>query len=183
MARMCCSNCEVTAPSIVQWPLLCTRGAISLTSGPSAAGEELDGQHADVAERLGDAQRRVARLVDLRGDRIAAGHRRTAQDSVAMDVLGRIPEVRGGRRPSARRSPRIRRRSRPPLRRRPAPRRSPPRRLRCRPPSGPRPGPCRHSRSGGSSAPAACRARRPRRAHRRGFDRAPAARRGRRSPR
>ena len=36
MARTCCSNCEVSAPSIVQWPLLWTRGAISLTIGPSA---------------------------------------------------------------------------------------------------------------------------------------------------
>ena len=36
MARMCCSNCEVFEPSIVQWPLLWTRGAISLTTGPSA---------------------------------------------------------------------------------------------------------------------------------------------------
>ena len=35
IARICCSNCEVSAPSIVQWPLLCTRGAISLTIGPS----------------------------------------------------------------------------------------------------------------------------------------------------
>ena len=66
MARMCCSNCEVTAPSIVQWPLLWTRGAISLTTGPSARREELDGEHADMAERLGDAQGRGARLVDLR---------------------------------------------------------------------------------------------------------------------
>ena len=32
MARICCSNCEVEAPSSVQWPELWTRGAISLTS-------------------------------------------------------------------------------------------------------------------------------------------------------
>ena len=32
IARMCCSNCEVAAPSIVQWPLLWTRGASSLTT-------------------------------------------------------------------------------------------------------------------------------------------------------
>ena len=29
---MCCSNCDVTAPSSVQWPLLWTRGASSLTT-------------------------------------------------------------------------------------------------------------------------------------------------------
>ena len=36
IARIWFSNCEVTAPSIVQWPLLWTRGAISLNTGPSA---------------------------------------------------------------------------------------------------------------------------------------------------
>ena len=38
IARTCCSNWEVAAPSIVQWPLLWTRGASSLTrSEPSAS--------------------------------------------------------------------------------------------------------------------------------------------------
>ena len=124
IARMCCSNCEVTAPSIVQWPLLWTRGAISLTTGPSCAGEEFDGQHADMAERLGDAQRGLARFGDLRGDEVAARHGRAAEDAFAMLVLRRIPEGSGGRPPSARRSPRIRRRSRRRLRRPRAPRRS-----------------------------------------------------------
>ena len=32
IARMCCSNWDVDAPSIVQWPLLWTRGASSLTT-------------------------------------------------------------------------------------------------------------------------------------------------------
>ena len=32
IARMCCSNWEVAAPSIVQWPELWTRGASSLTT-------------------------------------------------------------------------------------------------------------------------------------------------------
>ena len=36
IARTCCSNCEVRAPSIVQWPELCTRGATSLTIRRSA---------------------------------------------------------------------------------------------------------------------------------------------------
>ncbi len=35
-ARRWFSNCDVTAPSMVQWPELCTRGATSLaTSSPS----------------------------------------------------------------------------------------------------------------------------------------------------
>ena len=36
MARMWFSNWLVSAPSMVQWPELWTRGAISLTTGPSA---------------------------------------------------------------------------------------------------------------------------------------------------
>ena len=32
IARMCCSNWLVRAPSIVQWPLLWTRGASSFTT-------------------------------------------------------------------------------------------------------------------------------------------------------
>ena len=42
---------------MVQWPLLCTRGANSLSSsgsGPSADVEHLDADHADVAERVGE---------------------------------------------------------------------------------------------------------------------------------
>ena len=56
MARMCCSNCEVTQASLVQWPELWTRGAISLTSSVSRRRqhEHLDREHADVAEGLGD---------------------------------------------------------------------------------------------------------------------------------
>ena len=34
IARRCCSNCDVAAPSIDQWPLLCTRGASSLIISP-----------------------------------------------------------------------------------------------------------------------------------------------------
>ncbi len=33
-ARRCCSNCDVLAPSMVQWPLLCGRMASSFTSSP-----------------------------------------------------------------------------------------------------------------------------------------------------
>ena len=92
MARICCSNCEVTAPSIVQWPLLCTRGAISLTTRPVGAGEIFDGEDADVGERLGDAQSRGAGLGDLLRDGGAAGHGRSAQDAVLVHVLGAVPE-------------------------------------------------------------------------------------------
>ena len=49
---------------MVQWPLLCTRGAISLTISRAPRGrigaemEHLHRQHADIVERLGDAARR-----------------------------------------------------------------------------------------------------------------------------
>jgi hypothetical protein len=35
-ARRCCSNWDVLAPSMVQWPLLCGRMASSFTSSPPA---------------------------------------------------------------------------------------------------------------------------------------------------
>ena len=57
IARTWFSNWLVTAPSIVQWPELWTRGAISLNTGPSRGGEELERQHADIVERLGDLAR------------------------------------------------------------------------------------------------------------------------------
>ena len=53
-ARMCCSNCEVSAPSIVQCPLLWTRGAISLTSGPSAQAKNSTASTPTCSERVGD---------------------------------------------------------------------------------------------------------------------------------
>lgn len=37
MARICCSNWHVMAASIVQWPELCGRGAISLISKESSS--------------------------------------------------------------------------------------------------------------------------------------------------
>ena len=65
-ARICCSNCEVTAPSSVQWPELWTRGAISLTTSlsPPAAStthEHLDRDDADIIRGFGDRSRHVDR--------------------------------------------------------------------------------------------------------------------------
>jgi hypothetical protein len=34
IARMCCSNWSTAQPACVQWPELCTRGAISFTMRP-----------------------------------------------------------------------------------------------------------------------------------------------------
>ena len=51
-ARRWFSNWLVAAPSIVQCPELWTRGAISLAKKPIADLEQLDGEHAHVAERL-----------------------------------------------------------------------------------------------------------------------------------
>ena len=59
-ARMWFSNWLVSAPSIVQWPELWTRGANSLASTPVGRLEELEAEHADVAERVGDRAARSA---------------------------------------------------------------------------------------------------------------------------
>ena len=95
MARTCCSNWEVSAPSIVQWPLLCTRGANLVDQRAVGGGEEFDRQHADVAEvahdRLGDA----SRLARVGGDQLAAGNDRPAQDSALVDIARRIEAARG----------------------------------------------------------------------------------------
>ena len=78
IARMCCSNCETEAPSSVQWPELCTRGAISLTRtfGPFSLvqHEHLDREHADIVERGRDLAGDRAGLLRKRSG-IAAGAR------------------------------------------------------------------------------------------------------------
>ena len=78
-ARTWFSNWLVTAPSIVQWPELCTRGAISFASS-ARADEELDREHADVVEVLEQAlQVRVAPLAAARA--LRCGRERAAQDA------------------------------------------------------------------------------------------------------
>ena len=47
---------------MVQWPELCTRGAISLATSLPRLHEELDGEHADVVEMLEQLARRALRL-------------------------------------------------------------------------------------------------------------------------
>ena len=52
----------------LKWPVLCGRGAISLTSSRSVGyHEHLDAQHADVVERRRDARARRPRLGRDRG--------------------------------------------------------------------------------------------------------------------
>ena len=62
-ARTWFSNWLVSAPSIVQWPELWTRGAISLARSAPLHLEELERQHADVAELL---EERARELLGLR---------------------------------------------------------------------------------------------------------------------
>ena len=128
IARTCCSNWEVTAPSIVQWPLLWTRGAISLTTGPSALAK--NSTVSTPTWPSASAMRRAAARASAtcRATAAAARHGRAAQDAVAVHVFAGCPRRRRRRRPSAQGSPRIRPR-----------RQSPPRRWRARCRSLPRP--------------------------------------------
>src|SRR5438309_6390209 len=45
-----------------------------------------------MAEGLGNAERRLARFVDLGCDAFAAGHHRATENSVAMFIAWRLPE-------------------------------------------------------------------------------------------
>ena len=73
-ARMCCANWLVPQPSMVQWPELWTRGAISLTSSrPSLVTKKLDAEHAHVVERLDHALRPFPRGRGEGGRVICAG--------------------------------------------------------------------------------------------------------------
>ena len=139
-----------TAPSIVQWPLLWTRGAISLTTGPSA-----QAKNSTVITPTWPSVAAIA-LGNVPGLRRLAGRparRRARSSGAGCRLHGCCAADRSSawrHRPRAPRSPKIRPRTRLALgdRRLAAdrfPRRLPPRRHR-----GPRPGPCRHSRSGGS---------------------------------
>ena len=183
MARRCCSNCEVWAPSIVQWPLLWTRGAISLTIGAVGAGEELDGQHADMVERLGDRFGRSDRLArpwprspDRRerskcagcrphdgcgsaGRRVVSPRRLRARMTLNSASKVIAASATAGWRPIASQA------------------------AAASSADGPRPGPCRHSRSGGSSAGSASRAHPARRRYRRACRSRATARPGRRNVR
>ena len=84
MARRWFSNCDVAAPSIVQCPELCTRGAISFASGLPLLQEELDRQHSDIVHLLQQPDHdrfppRAAAMPAL------VGRDRAAQDAVAVE--------------------------------------------------------------------------------------------------
>jgi hypothetical protein len=52
-----------------------------------AGGKELDGQHTDVIEGLGDVERHGSGLVDMGKDCGARGNRGAAEDALAVDVF------------------------------------------------------------------------------------------------
>ena len=90
-ARRWFSNWLVSAPSIVQWPVLCTRGANSFASSLPLDLEQLDREHADVAERVEEPRRD---LLGLALRRVARRSARDAQDPVAVHVLDERLEAR-----------------------------------------------------------------------------------------
>ena len=105
IARMCCSNCEVAAPSIVQWPELWTRGASSLTtSDPSRSRNSSDRQRAAQVHRARPASSRSRRRSAATSGGIGAG----ATDSTRIPASWTVPGDREGRRPRHRRRARRR---------------------------------------------------------------------------
>ena len=152
IARIWFSNCEVSAPSIVQWPLLWTRGAISLNIGLAADREEFQRQHADMAERVGDApgERLAPRRSRRRAPAPAGTSERTRmppswrlRGASQIDDLAVRAAAEQDREFGVEGDEAFEDRGRA-AHRRPRPRRPRPARR-----SGP--GPCRHSRSAGSS--------------------------------
>ena len=84
---MCRSNWLAGHASIVQWPELCGRGAISLTSTrPVRVDEHLDGEQADQVQRLRDAPGHPPSLGGG-GRRDPSGREGQVQDAVAVPVL------------------------------------------------------------------------------------------------
>ena len=69
---------------------------------PVVAGEEFDREHADVAERLGDAQRCFARFGDLHGSRRRCTARSSGGGCPRDARSAASPRTRSGRPPSAR---------------------------------------------------------------------------------
>ena len=86
IARTCCSNWEVAAPSIVQWPLLWTRGASSLTT--SVPSRSRNSSTVSVPTRSIAAARLSAIAVASR--RAAAGRSAGATDSTRIPASWRL---------------------------------------------------------------------------------------------
>ena len=166
MARKCCSNCDVTAPSSVQWPELWTRGAISLTSRRRPR-RSLDHEtfppparrHSRARRRFSAPCRRPARSGRGRYRR----ERRWWRGYVARGCCRRYPRRRNRRRDRAPRPPRLRRRKGRNLPGWRAGRRASGRPPQCPSLRGSATGPCHHSRSAASSGSKAVRSA-PRRA-------------------
>ena len=165
MARICCSNCEVTAA--VERPMAgivdARRDLVDQQLGAAGVSshEHLHRQHADIIQRLGDARRACARA----SAQIGADRRRgrgASQDVMLVDVLGRRPRRRNRRRGRAPRPPKPRGEGHEALEdRRLAAERAEGRR-RGPSPRGSEPGPCRHSRTAASSGSTAARSAPPR---------------------
>ena len=105
-ARRWFSNWLVTAPSWVQWPVLCGRIASSLTSTrPSRGLEQLDREHAGDAELARDRHRDLLGLDGERRVEVGRGGDHLVADAVALgrgDDRPRRPPVPTASGPPAR---------------------------------------------------------------------------------
>ena len=173
-ARRWFSNWLVSAPSIVQCPELCTRGAISFASSSPPT------SNSSTRARRRSRGRRAAASREL----LAAAWSASSSPGAGARLTRRMPSrcwfSTSGQHATAPSWPRTatidssRSNGDERLEDAAARRRARPTRRRRRPPRGARPGPCRRSRRGGSSAP---------RAARDGVDRGVERRRGRRPAR
>src|SRR5229473_1363069 len=108
-ARICCSNCDTEHPSSVQWPELCTRGAISFTitecpapsptTNVAAAGRHNGDFAFERHERLDDRGLAAGRCPC--SDRIVAGMQRC----LALAIIAKAPGLENRGTPDRRQRP------------------------------------------------------------------------------
>ena len=97
-ARRWFSNWLVSAPSIVQWPELCTRGAISLPRSSSPIWNSSIAMHADVLQPVHDGARAATRRAPGAGASDPARARWRAEGSLRGDGSRRADSTRPSRR-------------------------------------------------------------------------------------
>ena len=86
-ARRCCSNCEVTAPSMVQCPLLCGRMASSLTSSPPGVSNSSTASSPVTSSSAASSQRQLLGLAGQAGGQPRRGRQHLVADPVSLHGL------------------------------------------------------------------------------------------------
>ena len=109
-ARMCCSNWLARQASMVQWPELCGRGAISLPSSAPSGSRNISSASTPTRSERRRHPRRMARAAAAHRRRHARRGEAEVEDVVAVAVLHRVVDRERAVGAARRRWPRSRRR-------------------------------------------------------------------------